>query len=132
MGHRVEAGIGYGGTPIAQVKAGKLKVLAVFAKGQYPLAPEAASVPDAGYNATLPASYSVIAPKGIPKDVLDKMVSASQKAVQSPEFISFAKTNGYIPDPKGPEALSAELRALGKEFATLIQWLDQNKAAAAK
>lgn len=129
MGGRVEAGIGYGGTPIAQVKAGKLKVLAVFAKGKYPLAPEAASVPDAGYNATLPASYSVIAPKGIPKPVLDKMIAASQKAVQAPEFLAFAKSNGYVPDAKGPEALGTELRTLGKDMAELIQWLDQSKAA---
>jgi tripartite-type tricarboxylate transporter receptor subunit TctC len=132
MGGRVEAGIGYGGNPIAQAKAGKLKVLAVFAKGKYPLAPDAASVPDAGYNATLPASYSVIAPKGMPKEALDKLLAASQKAVQTPEFINFAQNNGYLPDPKGPDALRAELKDLGHEFSALIQWLDQGKVAATK
>lgn len=132
MGGRVEAGIGYGGNPIAQAKAGKLKVLAVFAKGKYPLAPEAASVPDAGYNATLQGSYSVIAPKGIPKEAFNKLLAASLKAVETPEFINFAKINGYIRDPKGPDALRAELKDLGQEFSGLIQWLDQGKGAAAK
>jgi tripartite-type tricarboxylate transporter receptor subunit TctC len=132
MGGRVEAAIGYGGNPIAQAKAGKLKVLAVFAKGKYPLAAEAASVPDSGYNATLPASYSVIAPKGMPKNIQDKLIAASQKAVQTPEFQTFAKNNGFVVDPKGPEAAAAELRELSKEFAGLIQWMDQNKASAAK
>ncbi|HEY9281014.1 MAG TPA: tripartite tricarboxylate transporter substrate binding protein [Eoetvoesiella sp.] len=132
MGGRVEAGIGYGGNPIAQAQAGKLKVLAVFAKGTYPLAPEATSVPDAGYNATLPASYSVIAPKGMPEDLLNKLVAASQKAVQTSEFQAFAQKNGYIIDSKNPEATASELRALGEEFSGLIQWLDQAKAGAAK
>lgn len=132
MGGRVESAIGYGGSPIAQVKAGKLRVLAVFAKGKYGLAPDAASVPDAGFNATLQASYSVIAPKGMPKNVQDKLIAASQKAVQSAEFQAFAKNNGFVLDPKGPEATAAELRALSKEFTALIQWMDQNKAGAAK
>lgn len=132
MGGRVEAAIGYGGNPIAQAKAGKLRVLAVFAKGKYPLAPEAASVPDSGYNATLPASYSVIAPKGMPKNIQDKLIAASQKAVQTPEFQTFVKNNGFVVDPKGPEAAAAELRELSKEFSGLIQWMDQNKASAAK
>jgi tripartite-type tricarboxylate transporter receptor subunit TctC len=42
---------------------------------------------DAGYNATLPSAFYVIAPKGLPKDVQDKVVAASLKAVRSEEFL---------------------------------------------
>ena len=74
----------------------------------------------------------MIAPKGLPKDVLDKLAAASQKAVQSPDFKAFTDKNGFVLDPKGPEEAAAELHAFAKEFASLIQWLDQNEASAAK
>ena len=132
MGGRIEGAVGYGGNSLAQVQAGKLKVLAVFTKGKYPLTPDAISVADVGFDATLPASYTVIAPKGLPKDVLDKLSTASQKVVQSPEMKTFTEKNGFVLDPKGPEAAAAELREFSKEFAGLIQWLDKNEAGAAK
>jgi tripartite-type tricarboxylate transporter receptor subunit TctC len=129
MGGRIEGAVGYGGNTVAQVNAGKLKVLGVFAKGKYEPIPTATSIPDAGYNATIPASYTVIAPKGLPKDVRDKLVEASQKAVQSPEFKEFTKKNGFVLDPKSPEEATVELRDLQMEFKGLIEWLDKQSAA---
>jgi tripartite-type tricarboxylate transporter receptor subunit TctC len=90
------------------------------------------SVADIGLNATLPASYTVIAPKGLPKDVLDKLTAASLKAVQTPEFQAFTEKNGFVLDPKSSEAAATELREFSKEFAGLIEWLDKNEAGAAK
>ncbi|HEY8371058.1 MAG TPA: tripartite tricarboxylate transporter substrate binding protein [Thermodesulfobacteriota bacterium] len=132
LGGRIEGAVGYGGNSIAQVRAGKLRVLGVFAKGKYPLAPEATSIPDAGFDATLPASYTVIAPKGLPKDVLEKLTAASRKAMESPEFLAFAEKNGFVVDPKGPEEAVAELREFAREFASLTEWLDRIEAGAAR
>jgi tripartite-type tricarboxylate transporter receptor subunit TctC len=125
LGGRIEGAMGYGPNTAAQVRAGKLRVLAVFTKGQYVLAPEATSIFDAGYDATLPASYSIIAPKGLPKDVHAKLVDASLKAVKSKEFIDFANRSGFVIDTKDSAGTSQYLSDLAKMFSELIAWMDK-------
>jgi tripartite-type tricarboxylate transporter receptor subunit TctC len=89
------------------------------------LAPEATSTFDAGYDATLPASYSIIAPKGLPKDVQAKLVDASLKAVKSPEFIEFANRSGFVIDTKDSAGTSQYLTDLAKMFTELLSWMDK-------
>lgn len=125
LGGRVEATAGYAPTVRGHVQAGTARVLAVFKKGKYESFPGAASVVDSGYDVTLPVSYGVIAPKGMPKDVQDKIVHASLKVVNSNEFIAFAQANGMLVDPKGPEEMRAEMHQYGKTFADLIKFMDQ-------
>jgi len=125
LGGRVEAYVSTGISVVGQVQAGKVRVLAVFQKGKYELFPDATSVFDAGYDATLAAEFYVIAPKGMPKDVQDKLVAASLQVVRSEEFLKFAKENGYSVDAKGPEALKAEIVQYSKIFSDLIKFLDQ-------
>lgn len=125
LGGRVEATVGFGPGAKGHVDAGKVRPLAVFKKGKYDLFPEAASVGDAGYDATLHAVYNVIAPPGLPKEVQDKLVDASLKAAKSPEFQKFAKDKGYVVDVKGPEESRAELKQYSQTYADLIQFLDQ-------
>jgi len=118
LGGRVEASVSRGINALPFYKAGKVKVLGVFKKGPYELYPEATPIGDT-YEATLPAMYCVIAPKGLPQDVYDKLVKASLEAVQKPEFVKFAKTNGYIPEAMGPDDLKAELVNYTKLFTEL-------------
>ncbi len=121
---RVEANIGTGASTLAHIQAGTIRALAVFQKGKHELFPEATPVGDLGYDATTPSAYYVIAPKGLPKDVLDKLVPASLRVVRSPEYAKFCKANGYEVDPKGPEELTAEINYYLKVFADLIKFLD--------
>ena len=125
LGGRVEAGINTGPTVAGHVQAGKVRVLAVFKKGKFEFFPDATPVFDAGYDATLAAEFYVIAPKGMPKDVQDKLVAASLQVVRSEEFLKFAKENGYSVDAKGPEALKAEIVQYSKIFSDLIKFLEQ-------
>lgn len=125
LGGRIEGAMGYGPNTAAQVRAGKLRVLAVFTKGKYVLAPEATSIFDAGYDATLPASYSIISPKGLPKDVHAKLVDASLKAVKSKEFIDFANRSGFVIDTKDSAGTTKHLSDLAKMFSELIAWMDK-------
>ena len=99
-------------------------MLAAFKKGVYDPVPEAQPTVDAGYNTTLTASFYVIAPKGLPPEVLDKLTKTSMEVVQSAEFIKFAK-EGYALDPKGPVALRDEIIRDTNTFSELIKALDQ-------
>ena len=125
LGNRVEATLFTGAVGIpSHVQAGKVRVLAAFKKGVYDPVPEAQPTVDAGYNTTLTASFYVIAPKGLPPEVLDKLTKTSMEVVQSAEFIKFAK-EGYALDPKGPAALREEIVRDTKTFSELIKALDQ-------
>lgn len=118
LGGRVEASVSRAINASSFVKAGKLRVLAVFKKGKYEVFPEATPIGDT-YDATLPALYCVIAPKNLPKNVMDKLAAASLKAVQSEGFLKFARENGYVPEAHGPDALKAELVQQQKIFVKL-------------
>jgi tripartite-type tricarboxylate transporter receptor subunit TctC len=125
LGNRVEATLFTGAVGIpSHVQAGKVRVLAAFKKGVYDPVPEAQPTVDAGYNTTITASFYVIAPKGLPPEVLDKLTKTSMEVVQSAEFIKFAK-EGYALDPKGPAALREEIVRDTKTFSELIKALDQ-------
>ena len=127
LGNRVEATLFTGAFGIpGHVQAGKLRVLAVFKKGPYGPLPEAFTTIDAGYKTTITASFYVLAPKGLPKPVLDKLTAASMQVVKSPEFAEFAKV-GYALDPLGPEGIREEIIHDTATFKELIKLLDASK-----
>ena len=98
----------------------------MFKKGKYEFFPDATPVFDAGYDVTLSAAYYMIAPKGLPKNVQDKLVAASLRVVRGEEFHKFAKANGYVADAKkGPEAVKEELVQQIKVFSDLIKFIGQ-------
>lgn len=125
LGGRVEATSGYAPTVKAHVQAGTVRVLAAFSKDKYFMFPEAQSVVQAGYNVTLPADYGVVAPKGLPKDVLDKLVNAALKVGKSEEFAKFAASQGLLVDVGGPKEMDAEMIAYGKTFSDLIAFMSK-------
>lgn len=130
LGGRVEAMAGSGATNLGQVQAGKMRPLAVFKNGRYEPFPDAVAITEVGYAATLPAMYFVMAPKGLPKDIHDKLVAASLQIVRSDEWIAFAKAQGSSPIEKnGPDVVKAELDNYSRVYADLIKFLEAGKAA---
>jgi len=126
LGGRVDAFVGSVSGNLGQVQAGKVRALAVFQKGKHEIFPEATSVVDAGYNTSLQVAFHVIAPNGLPKEVLDKLIAAAGQVARSEQFAKFSKPNDFKVDAKGPEAARTELRELGKEFAELIKFIKTN------
>lgn len=125
LGGRVEAVSGYAPTVRSHVAAGTVRVLASFSKDKYYLFPNAQSVVQAGYNVTLPADYGIIAPKGLPKEVLDKLVPASLKVANSKEFAEFAKKMGLMLDVRDPKGMAQEMIDYNKTFTDLIAFMNK-------
>lgn len=125
LGGRVEASTGYAPTMLPHVLAGKIRVIAAFTKEKYFAFPEATSVVQAGYNVTLPASYGILAPKGLPDDVKDKLVATSLAIGNSLEFAKFAQQHGLVLDVQGPKAMDDEMNEYTKIFKELIIFMDQ-------
>ena len=123
LGGRVEAFVGSVSGNIGQVEAGKVRAIAVFQKGKHEIFPDATPVVDAGYKTSLQVAFHVVAPKGLPKDVLDRIVAASLQVARSDEMAKFSKKNDFVLDVKGPDAMKAELVQEGREFAELIKFI---------
>ena len=123
LGGQVEANAGYAPSVRGQVESGDLRVLGVFYDGVYDVFPDAETFPDAGYDVTLPAAYYTIAPAGLPEGVLDRLVEASEEAVNSDEFVAFAEENGYILDPITTDELAAEINDYRQTYEELLEFL---------
>jgi tripartite-type tricarboxylate transporter receptor subunit TctC len=73
-------------TSIPHVKAGKLKALATTGEKRSPLAPDVPTMIEAGVPGfEISAWYMMFAPKSMPKDVVQKINGAVNKAIADPE-----------------------------------------------
>jgi len=121
LGGRVEASAGSVSVGAGQVAAGKLRPLAVFQRGKHAVFPEADSIDDAHPDVSILAEFYVFAPKGLPKDVLDKLVAASTQVGRSEDWAAFAKKQDFTPDVKGPDATKEDLLRQGRDFAERLK-----------
>lgn len=126
LGGRVEASATVAVGAQGHVKAGTIRVLAVFSKGRYAPYPNAMTAIEAGYDVAMPTLYCVIGPKGMPKNVQDKLFPASMQVIRSEEYRVFAEKLGYAVDTStSPEALKAELVKNTEQYDSLIKFLDK-------
>jgi tripartite-type tricarboxylate transporter receptor subunit TctC len=61
----------------------------------------------------------------MPKEVYDKLASASLQAMKAPEFVAFAKANGYIGDARGSDETKAELVNYTALFTELLKEMEK-------
>jgi len=112
-------------TALGQVKAGRVRALAVTAKTRLASAPEIPTVDEAG----LPGFYMSIwhglwAPKGTPRDVVTKLNGAAREALADPVVRKKLEDIGQdIPpaDQQTPEALRAFHKAETEKWFPIIR-----------
>lgn len=106
-------------TSIPHVKAGKLKALATTGEKRSPLAPDVPTMMEAGVPGfEISAWYMMLAPKSMPKDVVQKVNGAVNKAITDPELAQRLGAQGvaFVGGPvKGAEDfLAKEVDRWGK------------------
>jgi tripartite-type tricarboxylate transporter receptor subunit TctC len=113
-----------------QIKDGKIRGYAVTTKAKVPSLPELPTLdsgPLKGFEVS--AWHALWAPKGLPKDVTDKLVNALQVALKDAKVIDRFASLGTVPVPieqATPAALKAHLAA------EVPRWSEVIKAAGAK
>jgi len=88
------------------IEAGKLKALGVATEERSELMPDVPTVAESGvpgYSANL--WYGLFAPAGTPDDVIDKLNSALNKALEATDTRTSLKQQGYETRPGSPEDL---------------------------
>jgi len=95
-------------TAMPQVQAGKLRALAVTTAKRIPALPDVPTVAEAGvpgYDVVL--WHGLIGPKGMPKDVVDRINAEAMKALQLKETATQLQNDGVAP-AGGPAAQFGE------------------------
>lgn len=118
IANQIQVMIDQSSNSLPHIRAGKLKVYAVTAKQRTAAAPDIPTTAEAGFPGIEVAIWHGLwAPKGTPREIIDKLNAAAIKALQDPEIRSKLENLGQdIPTPEQmkPDAFGAYQRA---EFA---------------
>ena len=115
------------GSSSQHIKSGKIKALAVAATKRSPAFPDVPTAAEAGVPGYVVSTwYGLWAPKGTPKDIVDKMTAEVTKVLNTPELKSSWLNNGS-------ETPNLTGEAYGKFVNSEIKrWADVAKASGAK
>lgn len=112
---------------IPQIKAGTIKVYAVAAPERLAAIPDVPTTKEQGIDFIFSAWNAMVAPKGLPKEIQDKLVDALSKALDDPGIIKRFEELGSTA-PKGADRGPAGLQALvEKEVARITPVLSAAK-----
>ncbi len=111
------------GQSLPQIKAGKLRVLAVMGAKRLPFMPAAPTLREAGIDLPPSTWYMQFAPTGTPKDVVARLNGEVNKLMSNVQFVEkFMTPIGVTPpDPMSPEELSVFMKRMRDGFAEVAR-----------
>jgi tripartite-type tricarboxylate transporter receptor subunit TctC len=107
---------------IAQVKAGRLRAIAVTTLTRSPALPDVPTIAESGlpgYDAS--SWFGMHAPAGTPKDIVNKIHGVVAKALRTPEMIERLSTQGAQPVGNTPEEFTEFVRAEIAKWAKVVK-----------
>lgn len=105
------------------IKDGKMRPLAVTTEGRNKLFPDVPSLKEVGLNIVDEASYGLVGPKGLPKDMVAFLNRELVKAMNDPETKAFIEGMGVEVVGSSPEAYAQWLRDNTKMWTELAPTL---------
>ena len=107
---------------MAQVKAGKLKALAVTTAERSKLAPDLPTMAEAGLPGfDISTWFGLLAPAGTPKDVIAKWNAEVVKILNSPDVRERLTAQGAEPAPTTPEQFAAFIQSEIPKYARIVK-----------
>jgi tripartite-type tricarboxylate transporter receptor subunit TctC len=106
---------------IGHIQSGRLRGLAVTSSKRLPALPDMATVIEGGYNYQVNNWHGVVAPKGTPKAIIDKLNSEINKAIKNPEFAKGIAQDGLEPAGGTSEEFGALLKREVEEWAEVAR-----------
>ena len=122
-----EAMVGFTTTPscIFQIKAGRLRGLAVSTATRSPFLPDLPTVAQAGvpgYQTS--AWYGMVVPTGTPADMIARLNAEAAKAMTFPDVKSRLDATGMVPGTSTPEELGKHIQAEVAKWAKVVKALN--------
>ena len=119
---QIESSISGSSSIANQVRAGKLRTLAVTNGSRVPSVPGVPSVAEfvPGYSAGA-GTLSLMAPGGTPGAIINRLNTEMRAALKQPDVIKRLADAGEDPSPSTPEELATELRAEIEKYTNLVK-----------
>ncbi|HYC47870.1 MAG TPA: tripartite tricarboxylate transporter substrate binding protein [Burkholderiales bacterium] len=122
-----ESKLGFTTTPscIGQLKAGRLRGLAVSTAQRSPFLPDLPTVAEsgvAGYDTS--AWYGLMVPTGTPKDVITRLNAESAKVLALPDVKARLDVTGMVVQTSTPEELGRKMHAEVAKWAKVVKALN--------
>ncbi|HXM80299.1 MAG TPA: tripartite tricarboxylate transporter substrate binding protein [Burkholderiales bacterium] len=116
--------VSFAGIPnvLPQVKAGRLRALAVSTPSRSPDLPDVPTVAEAGvpgYQATL--WLNLAAPAGTPADIVQRLYAETAKALQDAELQQSFRAAGVEASPMSPQELAAFMRSEYEKWGKVVR-----------
>jgi tripartite-type tricarboxylate transporter receptor subunit TctC len=115
-----------------QMRAGKLRALAIMSDKRSPIVTDIPTFKELGYNFTSGSSRGFAMPKNTPKPIVDKFANAVKEVMSTEEFKANALKTAFPYDYQGPEEYSAYMKKLDLEYRPLWDKFGKTAEAAAK
>jgi tripartite-type tricarboxylate transporter receptor subunit TctC len=107
---------------LPQVKAGKLRPIAVGAEKRVPTAPDVPTTAEAGMPSLLTENwYGMVAPAGTPKDVVAALNKAAVEAMKDPDVVSKLSSQGAMLIGDTPDEFRAFIASETTKWAKVIK-----------
>jgi tripartite-type tricarboxylate transporter receptor subunit TctC len=106
---------------LPHILAGKIKALAVTSGARSTALPDVPTSAQAGYGTVLSDNwYGLVAPAGVPADVLDKLQKAAVKTIASAEFKRQVESQNAAPAPTTPSEYAAFVKAEQAKWGPVV------------
>ena len=106
----------------AQIRAGRLRVLAVTSAERTPLVPDAPTVAESGVPGYDIAVWAgLFAPAGTPRDIVSRLYREASRAMAAPDTKEKLRSIGMDPGGLAPEQLSAMIKADIARYAAIVK-----------
>lgn len=117
LGGHVDAGIGVMTAPLPFVRAGNVRILAITGDSRMKDIPNVPTFKEKGYTQTFLNNWiGLFVPAGVPQNVVDTLISASDNVMKSKDFIASVEKAGSIVEHISP---ADYLKALEIERKTI-------------
>ena len=122
VGGQVQMIFGSVATALQYVKSGRLRPLAVTTPKRIAAAPDVPTVAESGYPGWEVTNWhGLVGPKGLPKDIVQRINKDVNVAVHSPEMVKVLSGDGLEPAGGTPEELAALLKAEVARWAQVVK-----------
>ena len=109
-------------TALPQIRAGKVRALAVLSDERLAVLPDVPTTKEAGVdNFTMPLWYGMFAPAATPRDIVARLSREVVKALEAPDLRERLQATGVDPWPGTPEQLAELLRTETARYAAIAR-----------
>ena len=106
---------------LPHLQSGALRALAVSDVARYPYLPDVPTFKELGYNVEMIIWFGMMAPKGTPKEVIDRLYEAQKKAFDENKLQPIIEKIGMIPFLTSPQEMDKIVQENQERFTRIAK-----------